>query len=44
MTVSVWCGKHITNAGANVVMRSEIGIWGKRHFGGSQFELAVELS
>jgi hypothetical protein len=31
MTVSVWCGKHITNAGANVVMRSEIGIWGKRN-------------
>ena len=37
-------GKHISDAGANVVMLSEVGFWGKRHFGDSQFELAVELS
>jgi hypothetical protein len=37
-------GKHIPNSGANVVMHSEVALWGKCHFGGSQFELTVELS
>jgi len=35
---------HISNPRANVVMHSEVGLWGKRHFRGSQFELTVELS
>ena len=37
-------GKHIPNPGPNVVMHSEVGPWGKRHFGGSQFELIVKFS
>jgi hypothetical protein len=36
-------GKHIPNSGADVVMHSEVGARGKRHFGGAQFELAVEV-
>jgi hypothetical protein len=36
-------GKHIPNPGPNVVMHSEVGPWGKRQFGGSQFELIVKL-
>jgi hypothetical protein len=39
-----FAGKHIPNPGPNVVMHSEVGPWGKRQFGGSQFELIVKLS
>ena len=36
-------GKHTPNPGASVVMHSEVGLWGKRHLGGAQFELTVKL-
>ena len=37
-------GKHIPNAGTNVVMGAAVSLWSKRHFGGSQFELTVKLN
>jgi hypothetical protein len=37
-------GKHVPNPGSNVVVYSEVGPWGKRQFGGSQFELIVKIS
>ena len=36
-------GNHISNSWANVVMDSEVGIWGECHFGGPHFELTVKL-
>src|SRR5262249_34208337 len=36
-------GNHISNSGANVVMYSDVAVWGKREFGGSYFELTVKL-
>ena len=35
--------KNISNPGPNMVMRSKVGPWGKRKFGGPHFELTVEL-
>ena len=35
---------HIANARTNVVMHSQVGVWGERNFGSSQFVLTVKLN
>src|SRR5262245_16127601 len=39
-----FAGNHISNSGPNVVMDSDVAVWGKREFGGAQFELTVKLT
>jgi hypothetical protein len=39
-----FAGNNIPNPGTNMVMHSEVGVWSKCEFGGSQFELTVKLS
>jgi hypothetical protein len=39
-----FAGNNISNSGPDVVMYPDVASWGKRQFGGPQFELAVKFS